>query len=209
MKTQNKESKSAVPATVNPDQVLSKVQVEQVNRLNELGKEIIVATGEVALKYLNIVLFIRANKIGPKTVSETLGKLGFKRSRISEINTVANASDKLFSEYEAKRIGFGKAIDYARGEKNKSPELTPAAALLIEEGTLEDRDEKAMLKEAEPTGKKAKKKSLQSRLRDAANLILVNADKEQEWVLRNNKGAVIGKWRLQLVALNPMGEKAD
>jgi len=93
----------------------SKLQVAHEAMVDKLGREIIVATGEVAGKYLTLCLYIRQHKLGPKEVSVPLTKLGFKRSRISEINRVANAANDVWNDFEAMQIGFKKVLELERG----------------------------------------------------------------------------------------------
>jgi len=181
MKTQ----KAVATVAGKPAEVLTKEQVAQEARLIELGKEIVVAAGDLAGKYLSLVLFIRANKVGPKIVAARLGELGFNRQRVSEINRVANTADDLFQQYQAKLIGFKGVLELARNVDKKGSQLTPAGSLLIEEGTLEEGDERAMLKGAEPTNKGGgprAKKTARSLINEAAMTILTNITKEREWV---------------------------
>jgi len=113
----------AVPATIGGNKAVdstlattveTRLEVAHQTMVDKLGREIITAHGVTATKYLQLCLYIRENKVGPKTVSLSLGKLGFKRTRISEINRVAQASDKLFYDYEAKLIGFEKCLEFVR-----------------------------------------------------------------------------------------------
>jgi len=62
-------------------------------------------------------------------VTEILKGLGFHKVRISEINKVANAPDDVFTHYQARAIGFNKALEFARVDKDGVHE-TPAAKLL-------------------------------------------------------------------------------
>jgi len=167
----------------------TKQEVKQIDTITEIGREIIVGMGKVAEKYRELVVYIRENKVAPKTVSGALLKLGFKRSRVSEVNRVANASDALFSQYEAKLIGLDKALEIARmeGEKGSSEvRSTEAAALLTEGGVITDREVESEVKLVEETstkkgGTKKKGKSVQNRAkslaRDLALLLGVTASK--------------------------------
>jgi len=95
----------------------------------EIGEAIIKKTGEVAGLYLSLCLNIRKNHIAPVKVAELLKSLGFHRVRISEINKVSNAPDDVFTNYQARAIGFNKALEFARVE-NETIVETPAAKML-------------------------------------------------------------------------------
>lgn len=126
-------------------EVQTKTEVAQAAYLANIGRQIIEKTGELGSLYLSLCLEIRKQKIAPKLVSFELTRLGFKRSRISEINRVANASDKTFKDFEARLIGFGKAIELSRAEKpGDVPQLTDAAKILVDEEALTQEDVDAM-----------------------------------------------------------------
>jgi len=171
-------------------EVQTKLEVAHSEMVKKLGSEIIEAHGAVAGKYLQICLYIREHKVAPKLVSFELTRLGFKRSRISEVNRVSQASDKLFSDFQARLIGFEKCIDLARvevaGEKAKE---TPAAKLLIGQGELtpEDVEESTEKPYVGPTGKA---KSGPEKMLAAAKVIASNATRNREWV--------IGRWKITL-----------
>jgi len=153
MKEQNKDR------TQNPVAVQA-VAVKQATEIHTLAEEIIKATGEVAGRYKDLCLYIRNNKVAPKLVSFELGRLGFKRSRISEINRVANAPDKLWHEYEAKIIGFDKALELTRKQLNDKGaeivEVTEAGKVMVSEGTMTEAeiDDLSEVKELKQEGKK-------------------------------------------------------
>jgi len=111
------------------DVVLAATREEK--EILQIGEAIITKTGEVAGLYLSLCLNIRKNHIAPAKVSELLKSLGFHRVRISEINKVANAPDDVFTNYQARAIGFNKALEFARVENEMVIE-TPAAKLLSE-----------------------------------------------------------------------------
>lgn len=168
--TMTTKNKSVAPAKVEVPrtgdvEVQTKLEVLQENFVLDRGRAIIKATGELATKYFDLVVGIRQQKIAPKLVSFALGKLGFKRSRVSEINRVANASDKLFKDYEAKLLGFDKILELARAEKDGGPMLlTDAAKELVKSGALSQDDVDGAIKaesdvlSAAASGVKAKKK---------------------------------------------------
>lgn len=133
-------NKVSVPRD-NEVEVQTKIQVAQEKWVLDKGKAILHKIGETAELYYDLVMGIRQQKIAPKLVSDSLSKLGFNRVRVSEINRVANASDKLFKDYEARLLGFNKVLDLARSEKKGEPKLlTDAASLLHKEGVLTEED---------------------------------------------------------------------
>lgn len=141
-----KDTKTTAPAgaPLVKTEVQDKATQAHIQMVHKIGVEIIQSTGQLAGKYLELCLYIRRNKVGPKLVSQEMTKLGFKRSRVSEVNRVANSSDKLFSEYQAKLIGFDKCLEMARieiaadGKETKA--LTEGAKLLSESGSLTGKD---------------------------------------------------------------------
>lgn len=72
----------------------------------------VVETGRL---YLDLCLYIRKNAVPPKLVSYEMDVMGFNRQVISRVNKVANASDELFSQFEARTIGFNKVLELSRG----------------------------------------------------------------------------------------------
>jgi hypothetical protein len=126
------QGKIEVPRDV---EVQNKLEVAHSAFLQTQGRAIILKTAEVGKLYLELCLYIRSNKVAPKLISFELARQGFKRSRISEIVRVSQASDRVFSDWQAKRIGFGSALHMSRIEKpGQKPTLTQAAALLTEGG---------------------------------------------------------------------------
>jgi len=138
-----------VPRTGDVD-VQTRTEVAQEAYLIEAGKQIIHATGELANKYYNLIMGIRQQKIAPKLVSFALGKIGFARSRVAEINRISQASDKLFKDYEAKLLGFNKVLELARAESKGQPALlTDAATQLAKDGVLTEEELQGVVDEAE------------------------------------------------------------
>lgn len=102
-------------------------------------QELARAVGNVSTKYLDLCLHIRDKAMAPKLVSKTLAALGFKRSRISEIKRVAFASDTAWKPYEARLIGFDKALELSRDEGDHRTE-TPIAETIGEAGGPKPED---------------------------------------------------------------------
>lgn len=185
------DSKSAVPAkTEAKTEVLTGKEAAQSDMVQKLGRDIIAKTGEVAGLYLQLCLYIRKHSVAPKLVSFELTRLGFKRSRISEINRVSNASDDLFKQYEAKMIGFDKVLNMSRIEKPGTlPVASPAALLLEKNKTLNaDEVDEIVKKENEPSGKGGAKKA--DPLKAAAMVLASKSVKSKVWRFKGCKWQV-------------------
>lgn len=161
-------------------------EAAQADAIREFGKTIIRKTGEVAGVYLDLCLYIRKHSVAPKLVSFELMRLGFKRSRISEVNRVANASEALFKQYEAKAIGFDKCLNMSRIEKPGSLPVASPAALLLEKNHVINADEVDSLvaSENEPSGKgkpDSKKASATGVLKAAAKVLCLKSTREKVW----------------------------
>jgi len=129
------------PAVKVPVVHQSKDEVAQAAKVQGLAIDIIRQTGELAGKYLALCLYIRQEKVSPKLVSHELRALGFKKSRVSEINRVSHSSDKLFTEYQAKMIGFDRCLELARIEVSGQPAtVTKAAHLLVAGGAVTESE---------------------------------------------------------------------
>lgn len=148
----------------------SKLEVAHTQMVEKIGSDIIKKTGELGGLYLQLCLYIRKNKVAPKLVSVTLTKQGFKRSRISEINRVAQASEKLFKDYEAKLIGFDKCLEFSRIENGK-PVPTEAAHLLVDTGAItQDEGDAVIHDENTPGDAKGGKKTTSPAMRMKAHV---------------------------------------
>lgn len=161
-------------------------QVRVETRLLDAGKALVSSIGDVAGKYLALVMVVREEKIMPKQATKVLLGLGFKKTRVSEVCRVAFASDEVFSKYQARLIGFDNALVLARIEANgDKAALTPAGVLLLKDGAITDEESEDVLDgegdSAEGKSVKAKKKSksIAVLLREAANFLIVNSKKGQ------------------------------
>jgi len=166
----------------------SKLQAVNQDMVYKLGEDIVRATGDLAGKYLTLCLYIREHKLGPKEVSVPLAKLGFKRSRISEINKVAGASDALFENYQGKLLGFNKVLNMARMESPTAlPTATPAARLLTEGGQLSsDEADKLIKEEVTPSDAKGfSTTKTQDGLRKAAHYLASRSTRNKVWVFKD------------------------
>jgi len=166
--------------------VQSAAEVEAENKVLKVGREVVSAIGNVSVKYLDLVMLIRREKIMPKIVSRALLQLGFKKTRVSEVNRVAGASDAVFSQYEARMIGFENALDLARLEKKgEKAQLTPAGHLLLSDGVITQKEGEGVVHDLESDDKDTpparKVKTLGQKLKEAATEIVVNSTKDKEW----------------------------
>jgi len=165
--------------------VQTKLEVAHSEMIKAKGRDIITKTGELAGKYLELCLYIRQHKVAPKLVSFELSALGFKRSRVSEINRVAAASEKLFSEYQAKLIGFDKCLELSRVEKaGEAATLTPAGKLLAETSVVTKDEVEAGV--PLPEGGTSKERTGAEKMLAAAKVIGANATRPKEWT--------VGRW---------------
>jgi len=141
MKTQKQTGLKPKATKMTPAQLIeSAVQAEQAeeNRklamatakhtaaLQAFGKRIIEKVVETGAVYLELCEYIRTNQVPPKLVSFELTALGMNRQQVSRINTVANASDEVYSQFSARTLGFNKVLDLAVAEKG-TPELVVGA----------------------------------------------------------------------------------
>jgi len=181
----------------------SKLEAAHADMITELGREIILSTGELAGKYMKLCLYIRKNEVAPKLVSLELTRLGFHKVRISEINKVAHASDKLFKEWTAKTVGFNKVLEMARQEASGVKTLTPAAKMLVEGDVLNAEDVDAAIEAETAHGdggtKGAKTPSMSTRIKNAAMFICKNAtrpatfrSKDTAWIVTVTKAPKTG-----------------
>lgn len=87
---------------------------EQRAELRRLARQVQVSSVRLGDKYLSLCKYIREQELHPKQVSKELGELGFHRSTVSQIMRVAFALDESWADFEARRIGFKRALNLAR-----------------------------------------------------------------------------------------------
>lgn len=92
-----------------------------------MGTEILQQTAKVAEKYVNLALYIRKEQLPDALVRSELLKLGFKKTRVSELLRVVKAPEAVWDAYAARQIGLKGALELTRGEN--PPELIQALAL--------------------------------------------------------------------------------
>lgn len=98
-----------------PDAAAAKLEKRHVAAIQGCCQKIIDKTVEAGRLYLDLCLYIRKNMVAPKIVSREMQAMGFNRQVVSRVNKVANASDELFSEFQARTIGFNKVLELSRG----------------------------------------------------------------------------------------------
>jgi len=117
------------------------LEVKHTKAVRGCCQLIIDKTVETGRLYLDLCLYIRKNEVAPKLVSVTMTEMGFNRQVVSRVNKVAGASDELFSQFEARTIGFNKVLELSRA---------PAAIAGIAADSGEDViDVKAQVEEME------------------------------------------------------------
>jgi len=171
--------------SVVPTSVLSGAETAQADAIRGLGVEIIQAVGAVAGKYLQLCLYIRRNAVAQKLVAFELQRLGFKRSRISEVNRVSQASDAVFAQYQAKLIGFDKCLNLSRVEKPGTlPVATVAAQELVRGHYLNSEEVDSIIQADQVSGGKgrpssAKPASTKKQLEAAAKLLCSKSGRDK------------------------------
>jgi hypothetical protein len=182
--------KSSLPVVgdTNP-QVQSAVDVRHAERLQDLGKQVALALASSGEKLRDLCVYIHNNKstLSKKLITrELVEKLGFKKAYVSQICRISFSPDKVFKPYEAARIGFHQAIDFARmDDKSKLIKITPAARLLTNSGALPPKDtDEIAVKESTPgsaDGSGKGTKSISARLKSAAKFIATNATRNMTY----------------------------
>jgi len=167
-------------------------EVKQAAMVQGLAIDIIRATGELAGKYLRLCLYIRQEKVSPKLVSYELKTLGFKKSRISEVNRVAHSSDKLFSDYQAKLIGFDRCLELSRIESPGAvATVTKAAQLLVGQGSLTEKEVDDSTASPAPTGEGTPPATDLEKIKRAARTICMLAKSPGHFRFEDSKFEVV------------------
>lgn len=116
--------------TVIPDVVPENVAV--IEQATKLAKAAVQAAQDAMGKYWEFVTFARANALSPLDVTNCLRAAGFAETRISEVKKVVAASDKVFADYEARRIGFRLALQRSREEGGRKVRTQRTDAQIFE-----------------------------------------------------------------------------
>jgi hypothetical protein len=145
-------------------------KTEQATQIRLIGKQIIDGAIIVGHKYLQLCLYIRANRISPKLMAFELARLGFKSQRIAEINRVAQAPETLFTAFEAHYIGFHKCLALVVGDGRQGWRETEAARILLSGGILSAEELAGAVEDAEADSK-AREQRGRCTLRTAARIL--------------------------------------
>jgi len=170
--------KSAVVTT----ETLPPIPQTDYAKFDDIAKSIVTKTGELGTLYFDLCMMIRKapDFFSPKVVSARLSDLGFHRVRISEINRVARADEKVFSQWQARALGFSRVLQLARGNDGKIIE-TKAKQILVESGAL-SKQEAAKVVEAETApGPDKKKRSNSEIMKSAARVLCNNATRNAHY----------------------------
>jgi len=109
------EKKSAPGMLATTKEATDKLELQHVKAIQGCCQVIIDQTVKTGTLYLDLCLYIRKNMVSPKLVSREMEAMGFNRQVISRVNKVANAADDVFSQFQARTIGFNNVLALARG----------------------------------------------------------------------------------------------
>jgi len=107
-----KQKASSFPVVVETEAA----EMAAAEQIGKLAREIVASHIETGTLYYNLCATIRASKVPPKVVRRVMGQHGFTKVRISEVLRVAHVPQAMWSAFEAKTIGFRKALVLARCE---------------------------------------------------------------------------------------------
>lgn len=112
---------STAVATARSAEAMTKHEIE-VKRLCGVIVELAVRAGE---KYRELVVYVRKHNIGDAELRPWLVDCGFAPSRVSEIVRLSTCSEELFKEYEAKRLGWHRALQLSRDNLDEMKKVSP------------------------------------------------------------------------------------
>jgi len=124
-----------------PATVRSVEQEKLVADIAEMGAKIVIATVAAGDMYFRLCEYIRKHSVSKQLVYDSLEPLSFTKPRISEIYRVASANDDVWREFEARKLGFTKALNLTRGtlklllSKGEQEEKASWLGVIPEEGT--------------------------------------------------------------------------
>jgi len=124
-----------------PATVRSAEQEKLVTDIAEMGAKIVIATVAAGDMYFRLCEYIRKHSVAKQLVYDSLEPLSFTKPRISEIYRVASANDDVWREFEARKLGFTKALNLTRGTlkllltKGEQAEKATWLGAIPEEGT--------------------------------------------------------------------------
>jgi len=98
-----------------PQTVRSQEQEKLVADIAAMGAKIVLAQVAAGDMYFKLCEYIRVNSVAKQLVYDSLEPLSFTKPRMSEIYRVASSPDEVWREFEARRLGFSKALNLTRG----------------------------------------------------------------------------------------------
>jgi len=98
-----------------PQTVRSNEQEKMVADIAEMGAKIVIAQVAAGDMYFKLCEYVRVNSVSKQLLADSLEPLSFTKPRISEIFRVASSPDDIWREFEARRLGFTKALNLTRG----------------------------------------------------------------------------------------------
>lgn len=127
------------------DAKAQELATQDLMKTQELGLAIIQKTAVVNDAYFKLCSHLRTAKstISTEAHRKVLYDLGYNKARVSEILRVSQAPDDVWSEYNARLIGFNRALEAVRGTKP-----TPAGLLML---NTQDLKEAKQAQTPEPT----------------------------------------------------------
>jgi len=189
-----KKESAVVPANEPKKDQVQIIHEKDLTRLTVLGEELkaaVLATGE---KYLNLCKHIREKQIPPVIVRENLLKLGFAKTRVSEINRVAQCGDEVWNEFEARSLSFRKVLQLERGEienlGGEPAQVGPSGSVVSDGASVSEGGD-----EGEVSLEDRKQQAQDRMLRSAKSILHAAADLE----LRAKKWTIGNGYELRLV----------
>ena len=148
MKTETKtETKDAKAVLMTPEEV---GLIDRAKDLQQTAHDAVIKVGE---KYVELCKWIRQKQIAPKLVTEHLLALGFAKSRVSEVNRIAQCADELWNEYEAGKIGRNRILEIAR-KAGETEDLTEVPTIDDEREQGEGAEAPAFVESADEVKKR-------------------------------------------------------
>jgi len=176
----------------------SVAQEKLVADIAEMGAKIVIAPVAAGDMYFRLCEYIRKHSVAKQLVYDSLEPLSFTKPRISEIYRVASASDDVWREFEARKLGFTKALNLTRGTlkllltKGEQEEKATWLGVIPEEGTeagLDAAEKESKGASAAEAGVKAKATPVDDMEAAARKLARAAEDaglrRPRTWVMEN------------------------
>jgi len=176
----------------------SKADAKHIKAIRGCCQVIIEQVVKTGTLYLDLCLYIRKHAVSPKLVRSEMEGMGFNKQVISRVNKVANAADDVFSQFQARTIGFNNVLALARGgavvgslAAEMGSDVVDVAAQIEEQETAEAESEgqNPALPGVASTPEEIEKKALARFEKGAATVLSVAAQlgfKKQRKVVGGN-----------------------